>query len=173
MPCCTLSSRATAQLWPLSQHHAPAQMQDAFTSSSAHPLLPCSAVSTMVWMLVGVICPMWEPQSCTPGLLEEFPSIWLGFEPGVLFCLILTVFSTYVLSLVTGLGPLFFPLLQQWPVPAAPLAFPGTRCCQGRVRDPSRMQRSRMDGRGLEESARARKGAEKAGAGGGEAPLCI
>lgn len=53
--------------------------------SLAHPLLLCSAVSTVGW----------EPKSCTKGLPEEFPSVWLGFDPAAL-----TVFFTYILGLL-------------------------------------------------------------------------
>lgn len=115
-------------------------MQDASKSSSAHPSLPCPAVSATVWMLVGALCPMWEPQSCIKRLPEEFPSLWLGFAPGMLFLLSL-VFFTYALFSVMGLGPLFFPLLQKQPIPAAPLAFPSTWCCRGWLRDPPGQQR--------------------------------
>lgn len=51
----------------------PAQVQDSSMQSSAHPLLLCSAVSTMGWVLVGVVCPIWEPKSCTKGYLRNFP----------------------------------------------------------------------------------------------------
>lgn len=67
-------------------------------SSSAHPLLPCSAVDTVLWMLIRVIWPVWELRSCTQGPPADFPSILLGFDPALLFHLILTVYFTYIFN---------------------------------------------------------------------------
>lgn len=121
----TPSSRATSRLRPLSPHHAPAQMQGASKSSSAPPSLPCPAVGATVWMLVGAICPMWEPQSCIKRLPEEFPSVWLGFAPGMLFLLSLVffylhfVFSNGLRSLIFFLCYRSSPFLQPlWLFPA-------------------------------------------------------
>lgn len=146
-PCLALASFLT-----------PVQMQDSSMQSFAYPLLLCSAVSTRGWVLIGVVCPIWESKSCTKGYLRNFPlSSWDLILKH--FCpLSLTVLFNLYLRSANGLSPLLFSLLQQWPIPAAPLAFPGTQqALQDCSNALSRMQHSSMDGLGLEECRRPQK----------------
>lgn len=76
--------------------------------SSAHLLLLCSAVGTMGWVLIGVICPVWEPKSCTKGYLRNFPLSGWDLTLQHFYPLSLTVLFTYILGLLRAWVPYSF-----------------------------------------------------------------